>query len=87
MEDMADIAEYHAQSSERYAAFIIEEFFAKETQLAEFPFSGRIVPESNLSSIRELIVHKYRLIYSVPSSDKVDVVAVRHSSRPLTEIT
>ncbi len=87
LEDMADIAEFHSQTSERYASFLIEEFFALEDQLSRFPFSGRVVPESNLPSIREIIIHKYRLIYSVPSSDEVHVLAVRHSSRPLTEFS
>ncbi len=85
LEDMADIAEFHGQTSERYSSYLIEEFFALEDQLSNFPFSGRVVPESNLPAIREVIVHKYRLIYSVPSSDKVHVLSVRHSSRPLSE--
>jgi addiction module RelE/StbE family toxin len=85
LEDMADIAEFHSHSSERYASFLVEEFFALEDQLSKFPYSGRIVPEANLASIREIIIHKYRLIYSLPSSDEVHVLAIRHSSRPLGE--
>lgn len=84
---MTEIAEFHSRTSERYAAFLIEEFFALEEQLSSFPFSGRVVPETNLSSIREIITHGFRLIYSVPSPNDVHVLAVRHSSRPLTEFT
>lgn len=86
LEDMAEIAEYHDSISETYSSFLVEEFFAREKQLSQFPYSGRVVPESNITSIRELIVHKYRIIYSVPSSDKVDILAIRHSAKPLEEI-
>lgn len=86
LEDMAEIAEYHDSISETYSSFLVDEFFSVEKQLSSFPYSGRIVPESNISSIREIIAHKYRLIYSVPSPDKVDILAVRHSSKPLGEI-
>ena len=65
LEDMADIANYHEQNSEQYASFLIDSFFATENQLANFPNSGRIVPETNTPSIRELIINKYRIIYSL----------------------
>lgn len=84
LEDMADIANYHEQNSEQYASFLIDSFFAAEDQLANFPKSGRIVPETNIPSIRELIVNKYRIIYSIPSPDEVNVLAVKHSSIPFS---
>ena len=61
LEDMADIAAYHGQNSEQYSSFLIDSFFATEEQLTNFPYSGRIVPETNIPSIRELIVNKYRV--------------------------
>lgn len=85
LEDIADIAENHSQYSERYASFLVAEFFAAEEQLIKFPFSGRIVPEANIQTVREVLIHKYRLIYYVPSLDEVHVLAIRHSGRPLTE--
>lgn len=36
LENMADIAEFHALTSERYATFLVEEFFALENQLSNF---------------------------------------------------
>ena len=80
---MADIAEYHDRKSEKYSAFLTSRFFERGEQLEKFPFLGRVVSESNLKSIREIIVENYRVIYAVPSSDKVNILAIRHSSIPL----
>ena len=84
LSDMADIAEYHAVKSEKYASFLTTLFFERGEQLEHFPYLGRVLPESNLKSIREIIVENYRVIYSIPSSDKVNILAIRHSSIPLT---
>jgi toxin ParE1/3/4 len=86
LEDVEEIAANIAQSSERYATHLVDEFFAAVDHLEQFPNAGRKVPETNLSSIRELIVLKYRIIYSLPKSNRVDILAVRHSSFPLKGI-
>jgi|APTNR8051073442_1049403.scaffolds.fasta_scaffold01845_10 plasmid stabilization system protein ParE len=85
LEDIADIAEFHDQHSTHYASFLVEAFLAVEDQLANFPYSGRVVPETNLPVIRELIVHDHRIIYSVISSEEVSILSVRSSKRPLSE--
>ena len=84
LSDMADIAEYHDQKSEKYSSFLTSQFFERGEQLESFPYLGRVVPESNVKSIREIIVENYRIIYAVSSSDKIDILAIRHTSRPLT---
>ncbi|MBP6826088.1 MAG: type II toxin-antitoxin system RelE/ParE family toxin [Saprospiraceae bacterium] len=59
---------------------IINQFFLLE----QFPRIGRVVPELNLETIRELIVHQYRVVYSITVQEQIEVLTVRHSSRPLT---
>ena len=86
LEDVNDIAEYLAQNSSRYAYHIIELIFEKTELLKSFPELGRIVPESNIKSIRELIVKKYRIIYSISTKKEIDILTVRHSSKPLDDI-
>ncbi len=39
LEDIRDIAEYHAQNSEKYASFLVTQFFEKTEQLESFPKS------------------------------------------------
>jgi plasmid stabilization system protein ParE len=50
------------------------------------PEIGRIVPEKNDRKIRELIEGNYRIIYQFESLDKVEILLVHHSSRPLSTV-
>ena len=53
--------------------------------LEQFPKLGRIVPDVNLESIRELLVQQYRVVYMHSTEGHVEVLAVRHSTRPLAD--
>jgi len=55
--------------------------------LKSFPESGRIVPETENKSIRELIYGNYRLIYRLEEK-KISVLTVRHGKQilPVDEI-
>jgi len=87
LEDVNDIAEYLAQNSTRYANHIVELIFEKANLLASFPELGRVVPETNIKSIRELVVKKYRLIYMLSNKTEINILTVRHSSKPLDDIS
>jgi toxin ParE1/3/4 len=76
------IHKYVAQTSLEYAQRIVDQLTNRSRQIANFPFSGRTVPEYELNEVRELIEGPYRLIYLVkPDKDEVEVLAVIHSSR------
>jgi len=61
--------------------------FRKVEDLKSFPESGRIVPETENKSIRELIYGNYRLIYRLEEK-KISVLTVRHGKQilPVDEI-
>ncbi len=86
LEDLSNIAEYLAKNSESYASRIVNLILAKVDLLASFPILGRIVPESNITSIRELVIKNYRVIYSIQDKDVISILVIRHSSRPLGDI-
>ena len=50
--------------------------------LAQFPRSGRKVPEFDNEDIRELIVYSYRIIYQLQEHEVV-IAAVIHGKRVL----
>ena len=85
MEDLADIDAYISESSEKYADFVVSSIMATTDQIGLFPQSGRVVPETRINSIRELIILKYRIIYQIASIDKINILTIRHSSKPLSE--
>ena len=86
LEDLSDIGEQLAQNSNSYASHIVKVILEKTELLQSFPELGRIVPESKIKSIRELIIKKYRIIYVLSSDKEVNILAVRHSSKLLGDI-
>ena len=68
-----------------YSQKWINDVFSKIELLEKFPNMGRTVPETRLTNIREILVGKYRVIYNVAKSNVIEIMAIRHSSRPLSE--
>ncbi len=76
------IHDYLAQTSPEYALRIINRLTKRSIQIAQFPFSGRMVPEYEINEVREVIEWPYRIIYLIdPEAHKAEVLAVIHSSR------
>ncbi|MFM7327760.1 MAG: type II toxin-antitoxin system RelE/ParE family toxin [Bacteroidota bacterium] len=46
--------------------------------------SGRIVPERNDQSMRELVMGNYRIIYQVDTESDVRILTVHHGRRLLS---
>ncbi len=84
LSDIENIAEFIAKDSFKYAEIQVHLFFSKTDILSSFPNAGRLVPEVNNKSIRELIQGNYRIIYKIISENKIDILTVHHSRRLLT---
>lgn len=73
-----DILEYISEDNPDAALKLIDDFEGKVGKLKENPESGRILPETNNTSIRELVVHEnYGIIYEI-NSDVIEILTVRH---------
>jgi addiction module RelE/StbE family toxin len=81
--DLRDIVSFVARDSPAYAARLASRISEAPRRLAAFPRLGQIVPELNQSSIRELWVRPYRIIYLIRDPDCF-VLAVVHGSRGLS---
>lgn len=81
--DLKEIFDYIAQNSNRYAAITTNKIYQRVQLIAENPFTGKIVDEFNMKSIRELIEGKYRKIYKIKSDSQVDILRGYHSARLL----
>lgn len=76
------INDYLAQTSPQFARRIVDRLTKRSTQIAAFPFSGRIVREYELNEVREVIESSYRIIYLIKEDeDQVEVLTVIHSAR------
>jgi plasmid stabilization system protein ParE len=70
---------YIAQDSPEYARRMVDRLTRRSQQIAEFPFSGRRVPEYDVDQIREVIEGSFRIIYYI-KADQIDVLAVIHGA-------
>ena len=82
LEDIESIATYIEKDSPTYAKSVVSKFFEKAEILQEFSELGRIVPEFNDTTIREIFVYSYRLIYKLNEQD-ILFVSVVHGKRLL----
>jgi plasmid stabilization system protein ParE len=81
--DIRDLKTYIGKDSPYYARRFTERIIDSVEKLAEFPKSGRPVPEAEgRDDVRELIYQGYRFIY-LTRLDRVFIVTIMHSSRDL----
>ncbi len=82
MDRVAGIASYIAEDSPPAADKWIHRIFTRVGQLTNFPDSGRHLPETARSDIRELLWGNYRIIYRVEPR-RVCILTVRHTKQIL----
>ncbi len=82
LEDLNQIHDYIARDSKSYATLFIKKLYNTVQKLKEFPNMGRIVPEVNIPSVREIIFQNYRIIYRT-MNNFVEIITVFHGSRLL----
>ncbi|MBD2488448.1 type II toxin-antitoxin system RelE/ParE family toxin [Aulosira sp. FACHB-615] len=80
IENLSAIYTYISQNSPQYAARIVDRITRRSEQIANFPLSGRIVPEFETEQIREVIEGSYRIIYYI-KPEQIEVLAVIHGSQ------
>jgi len=76
------IYEHIAQDAPLYAQRVVDRITRRSEQIAQFPESGRIVPEYEAPDVREVIERPYRIIYRV-KAERVEVLAVLHGAQRL----
>ncbi len=80
--DLEAIRDYIARDSDVYAAATVERILEAVERIGEFPQSGRVVPEWKRSSVREVIVGAYRVIYRL-RRQQIEVLTVIHGAQRL----
>jgi len=76
--DVEAIAVYISRDSPSYAAAVVKKVLASTRHLSNFPRAGRTVPEFDDSTLREIFVYSYKVIYQLTN---VIIAAVIHGSR------
>lgn len=81
--DLEDIIAWYAdQQVPEVGKRLVGEVVAQVERLADFPESGRIVPEFELPNLREIIYPPFRVVYRVDAA-RIRIVRVWRSQRLL----
>ena len=83
-EQVDDAVAYIAADNPGAALEWLERLLDRVKWLADFPDSGRMVPETQRKDVREIIVSPYRVMYR-RKDDRVEIAAVRHEARAFDE--
>jgi plasmid stabilization system protein ParE len=82
VDDLEAVCLFIARDSPQLAAAFADRVLRATDRLADFPQSGRKVPELGIANLRETIVGSYRLIYRA-RQDSVQLLTVHHGARLL----
>jgi toxin ParE1/3/4 len=86
-DDLQSIVLFIAQDNPTVAESFGYQLMAKVDVLARFPELGRVVPEENDETVREIILRPYRIIYKVlPEKQMVAIARIWHGARGEPEI-
>jgi plasmid stabilization system protein ParE len=81
--DLEEIRDWYAeQRVPEVGKRLVGEVFAQVERLADFPESGRIVPELGLVNLREIIYPPFRIVYRLEAGH-IWIVRVWRSERLL----
>src|SRR3990172_549190 len=82
--DFENLREYIEKDSEYYAARFVARIIDAAETLQELPRIGRVVPEAEDETIRELLFRNYRIMYRV-EADRVLILTVIHGNRDISQ--
>ncbi len=86
-DDLGDIVTFIARNNRAAAESFGYRLMAKADVLAQFPEIGRIVPEEQDETLREIILPPYRIIYRVLAENRAVAIArIWHAARGEPEI-
>jgi toxin ParE1/3/4 len=81
--NLRDILDRIAEDAPGRAPGVARRFFGRVASLADQPGQGRRVPEyDGADEVREVLVHRWRVIYRV-GPEEVMIVAIVHGARLL----
>jgi toxin ParE1/3/4 len=83
IEDLRALRDYIGRDSDLYAADMVEQMVLSVEKLLQFPRMGRVVPETQDESIRELLHQNYRIVYRI-NGERIEILTIIHGSRDLT---
>ena len=85
LHELEKVAAFIAADSPAHAALTVSHIIGRFHQAAEFPNSGRVVPEFGDPHLREVFWREYRLVYWV-EKETIEIAAIHHGKRQLDNL-
>lgn len=82
LEDIEEIRRYIARDSAVHAELFVDRIFEAVERLMDYPLSGRIVPEFEEPTLREIILGSYRIVHWI-GEETISIATLFHSARQL----
>ncbi|OGX90667.1 type II toxin-antitoxin system RelE/ParE family toxin [Hymenobacter coccineus] len=87
-DDLHQLHEYLTQTSPAYAERLLDKIISRVDALHQFPQMGWTLPEAPGDQLlRELLEGSYRIIYEVLPNDRILILKIHHTSRPLPDLS
>ena len=83
--ELGEAVEYIAQDSTGTSLHFLDDALGAARSLAQLALRGRVVPEIGDPALREVLVHRYRLMYLV-LPDAVEILAFIHGARDFARL-
>lgn len=82
--DLRSIHDFIARDSRYYAKKVVHDIRELVEELNGLPKMGRMVPELNEETVRELLLYSYRIVYEI-KDEGIFVLTVVHQRRNLKD--
>jgi len=86
LRDLKSIHQYISKDAESYADRVVGKIIGRISILETHAMIGKVVPEFEDSSIRELIEAPYRIIYKMKNEREISIARIYHSARLLRKL-
>lgn len=77
---LESIRAFISRDSVTYARRVVDRLTRRSEQIANYPLSGRAVPEVAIPQVREVIEGSYRIIYYI-NPRQIDILTVIHGAQ------
>jgi toxin ParE1/3/4 len=81
IEQVKEIGAFIEQNSAFQARRVVRVVLKEADKLRQFPRLGRMIPERQEDSYRELLIFSYRVFYRILDNDTVVITGVVHGRR------
>jgi toxin ParE1/3/4 len=86
LEDLEEIRRSKARDTPAYAADFVFWLMLVVNRIEGRPRRGRVMPDFTPDDVREVFVRDHRIVYRI-AGDEVEILAIRHGTRSLWDIS